>query len=70
MSELQADGLTENKIDLSAKGYIDVIDLARYLSLQLDKQVRHRDVFLIYERLKGENKLTFTDLLDVICRDY
>ena len=65
---LEFDGFEEHKLDLSGKGYITISDLIRFINTEMDVQFRSRDLHLIYLRLKSQEKLLFTDIMEVVCQ--
>jgi hypothetical protein len=65
---LLACGFRESKLDIAGKGFLAIEDLVRFLSLEMDLQVRNRDLLMIFERLRSEDQLRFWELVEVICQ--
>lgn len=66
-SNLETAGFRSRNIDTTQKGYLNIEDLVRFLNVEMDVHYRTRDLYLIYLRLKNEHRLTYEDVIEVIC---
>jgi hypothetical protein len=53
---------------LEKKGYVELEDLVRFLNMETGTFYRNRDIYLIFSRVGGKDKVKFEVLMDLFSK--
>ena len=66
-SSLLEAGFSAGRMDLEKKGFIELADVVRFLNIESGSFYRNRDIYLIFQRLAGGERVSFEEIMGQIC---